>query len=223
MLEFFSANILSVVLVFGTVVIIHELGHFFVAKLLKIRVEAFAVGFGPRLFGFRKGETDYKVCAIPLGGYVKMAGENPHEDLTGSIEEFLSRPKWQRFLVAVMGPVMNVLLAVLLLAGLYYHKHEVPAWINEPVIAKIIEKDSPAEKAGLLAGDRVTALGEKRNPTWEDFSIDVATSANRPLDLEIDRNGERKRITVTPESQGRNRSGYLGSSPFPASLVRVRE
>jgi regulator of sigma E protease len=223
MLHFFSSNVLSVLFVFGTVVIIHEFGHFFVAKLLKIRVEAFAVGFGPRLFGFRKGETDYKVCAIPLGGYVKMAGENPHEDLTGGIEEFLSRPKWQRFLVAVMGPVMNVLLAVLLLAGLYYHKHEVPAWINEPVIAKIIEKDSPAEKAGLLAGDRVTAIGEKRNPTWEDFSIEVATSANRPLDLEIDRNGERKRITVTPESQGRNRSGYLGISPFPASLVRVKE
>jgi regulator of sigma E protease len=223
MLQFFSSNVLSVLFVFGTVVIIHEFGHFFVAKLLKIRVEAFAVGFGPRLFGFRKGETDYKVCAIPLGGYVKMAGENPHEDLTGGIEEFLSRPKWQRFLVAVMGPVMNVLLAVLLLAGLYYHKHEVPAWINEPVIAKIIEKDSPAEKAGLLPGDRVTALGEKRNPTWEDFSIAVATSANRPLNLEIDRNGERKRIVVTPESQGRNRSGYLGISPFPASLVRVKE
>jgi regulator of sigma E protease len=126
MFHFFSSNVLSVLFVFGTVVIIHEFGHFFVAKLLGIRVEAFAVGFGPRLFGFRKGETDYKVCAIPLGGYVKMAGENPHEDLTGGIEEF-SRPKWQRFLVAVMGPIMNILLAVLLLAGLYYHKHEVPA------------------------------------------------------------------------------------------------
>jgi regulator of sigma E protease len=223
MLQFFSSNVLSVLFVFGTVVIIHEFGHFFVAKLLGIRVDAFAVGFGPRLFGFRKGETDYKVCAIPLGGYVKMAGENPHEDLTGGIEEFLSRPKWQRFLVAVMGPVMNVLLAVLLLAGLYYHKHEVPAWISEPVIAKIIEKDSPAEKAGVLPGDRITALGEKENPTWENFAIEVATSAGRSLDLEVDRSGARRRITVTPEPQGRNRSGYLGISPFPASLVRVKE
>jgi|RhiMetdeSRZDD1v2_1073273.scaffolds.fasta_scaffold261946_2 regulator of sigma E protease len=223
MLQFFSSNVLSVLFVFGTVVIIHEFGHFFVAKLLKIRVEAFAVGFGPRLFGFRRGETDYKVCAVPLGGYVKMAGENPHEDLTGGIEEFLSRPKWQRFLVAVMGPVMNILLAVFLLAGLYYHKHEVPAWINEPVVAKIIESDSPAEKAGILPGDRIVAIGEKRDPTWEEFSIDVATSANHPLELEIDRKGERRQITVTPESQGRNRSGYLGISPFPATLVRVKE
>src|SRR4051812_34640290 len=100
MFEFFSSNVLSVVFVFGTVVIIHEFGHFIIAKLLKIRVEAFAVGFGPRLFGFRKGDTDYRVCAIPLGGYVKMTGENPTEDLTGGVEEFLSRPKWQRFLVA---------------------------------------------------------------------------------------------------------------------------
>jgi len=223
MLQFFSSNVLSVLFVFGTVVIIHEFGHFFVAKLLGIRVDAFAVGFGPRLFGFKRGETDYKVCAIPLGGYVKMAGENPHEDLTGSIEEFLSRPKWQRFLVAVMGPVMNVVLAVLLLAGLYYHKHEVPAWLSEPVIAKIIEKDSPADRAGIMAGDRITAIGEKQDPNWEDFSIEVATSADRALDLEIERDGKRRRLGVTPEPQGRNRSGYLGISPFPASLVRVKE
>jgi regulator of sigma E protease len=223
MLQFFSSNVLSVLFVFGTVVIIHEFGHFFVAKLLGIRVDAFAVGFGPRLFGFKRGETDYKVCAIPLGGYVKMAGENPHEDLTGGIEEFLSRPKWQRFLVAVMGPVMNVVLAVLLLAGLYYHKHEVPAWLSEPVIAKIIEKDSPADRAGIMAGDRITAVGEKQNPNWEDFSIEVATSANRALDLEIERDGKRRQLAVTPEPQGRNRSGYLGISPFPASLIRVKE
>src|SRR5262245_11432479 len=114
MLDFYSMHVLSVIFFFWTFVIIHELGHFAVAKLLGIRVEAFAVGFGPTLFGFRRGETEYKVCAIPLGGYVKMTGENPGEDLTGSIEEFLSRPKWQRFLVAVMGPVMNILLAVVL-------------------------------------------------------------------------------------------------------------
>src|SRR5438552_15162231 len=130
MLEFFSANILSVVLVFGTVVIIHELGHFVVAKLLKIRVEAFAIGFGPRLLGFRKAETDDRVCAIPLGGYVKMAGENPSEDLTGGIEEFLSRPKWQRFLVAVVGAVMNILLASVLLTAVFYHKLETTALLR---------------------------------------------------------------------------------------------
>ena len=102
----FLWGVLAVLVVFGTVVVVHELGHFGAAKFFKIRVEAFSVGFGPRLFGFRRGETDYKVCAIPLGGYVKMAGENP-DDVTGGVEEFLSHPKWQRFIVAVMGPVMN--------------------------------------------------------------------------------------------------------------------
>src|SRR5437773_2632545 len=222
MLEFFSANILSVVLVFGTVVIIHELGHFFVAKLLKIRVEAFAVGFGPRLFGFRKAETDYRVCAIPLGGYVKMTGENPSEGLTGGVEEFLSRPKWQRFLVAVMGPVMNVLLAIILLTAIFYHKFETPAWLSEPVVVGIIESNSPAEKAGIQAGDRIVAIGNQRNLTWEEFSLEVATSANRPLELEISRKDQIIRKTVIPESQGKHHGGYLGVFPYSPSLSVVK-
>ena len=222
MLEFFSANILSVVLVFGTVVIIHELGHFVVAKLLKIRVEAFAIGFGPRLLGFRKAETDYRVCAIPLGGYVKMAGENPSEDLTGGIEEFLSRPKWQRFLVAVMGPVMNILLAIVLLTAVFYHKFETPAWLSEPVVVGIIESNSPAEKAGILPGDRIVAIDNKRNLTWEEFSLEVATSANRPLEMEISRQGQTIRKTITPETQGKHHGGYLGVFPYSPSLSVVK-
>ena len=221
MLDFLSSNVLSVIFVFGTVVIIHELGHFAVAKLLKIRVEAFAVGFGPRLFGFRKGETDYKVCAIPLGGYVKMKGENPGEDLTGGIEEFLSRPKWQRFLVAIMGPVMNIVLAVSLLTGLYYYKFEEPAWISQPVVVGIIESDSPGEKAGIRPGDRIVAVNDKRNPTWDEFALEVTTSANRPMKLEIVRNGETIHQTITPEMQGRHRAGYLGIFPFTPPFTSI--
>jgi regulator of sigma E protease len=221
MLDFFSSHVLSVIFVFGTVVIIHEFGHFFVAKLLKIRVEAFAVGFGPRLFGFRKGETDYKVCAIPLGGYVKMSGENPGEELTGGVEEFLSRPKWQRFLVAIMGPVMNILLAVLLMTALYYYKFEEPAWISESVVVGIIESDSPGEKAGIQPGDRIVAVNHLRNPTWDQFAIEVTTSANRPMRLEILRQGQTIQQTLTPEMQGRNRGGYLGIFPFAAPFTSL--
>ncbi|HVN81673.1 MAG TPA: RIP metalloprotease RseP [Terriglobia bacterium] len=222
MLEFFSANVLSVIFVFGTVVIIHEFGHFLVAKLLRIKVEVFGVGFGPRLFGFRKGETDYRVCAVPLGGYVKMAGENPGDDITGSIEEFLSRPKWQRFLVAVMGPIMNICLAVFLLAGLFHHKFEIPAWLEEPVVVGIIDNNSPAEKAGLLPGDQINEAGQKKDPTWEQFSIAVATSAGQPLELQVLRGGQKIPVTVVPEPQGRQRIGYLGISPFDPSELIVK-
>lgn len=224
MFDFFSSNVLSVIFVFGTVVIIHELGHFMMAKLFKIRVEAFAVGFGPRLFGFRKGETDYRVCAIPLGGYVKMSGENPHDELTGGIEEFLSRPKWQRFLVAVMGPVMNILLAVFLLTGVYYYKFEEPAWLSEPVVSGIVEYDSPGEKAGILPGDRIVAVSGKKDIHWEQFVLEVATSAGRPLDLEIVRDGKTIHKEVTPEAQGRHRGGYIGvfpmTPPFTSLVVK---
>ena len=129
------------VLVFGTIVVVHELGHFWAAKIFSIKVNAFAVGFGPKILGFRKGETEYKICAIPLGGYVSMAGENP-EDATGGVEEFLSHPKWQRFIVAIMGPVMNFLLAVALLTGLYYYHYEVPLWPREPVVIGLVNSSA---------------------------------------------------------------------------------
>ncbi|MEW5974896.1 MAG: RIP metalloprotease RseP [Acidobacteriota bacterium] len=223
MLDFFSFSVLSVVFVFGTVVVVHEFGHFFVAKLFKIRVDAFAVGFGPRLFGFRKGETEYKLCAIPLGGYVKMAGETPGEDLTGSVEEFLSRPKWQRFLVAVMGPVMNVVLAVFLLTALFYFRYEVEAYQTEPVVVGVIETESPAERAGIWPGDRVVAVADKDHPNWEQFSLEVATSANRELPLKIQRQGQTLLKMVPVESQGRNHLGYLGVYPFSPELMTVKK
>jgi regulator of sigma E protease len=97
MFERLSSDIIGAIIVLGVIIVLHELGHFLVAKLFKIKVETFSVGFGPRLFGFRYGDTDYRVSAFPLGGYVKMSGENPGEDLTGDPHEFLSKPKWQRF------------------------------------------------------------------------------------------------------------------------------
>src|ERR1700736_6332925 len=107
--------IVPVAVILGFMILIHELGHYAVAKLLGVRVEQFAIGFGKRLIGFRKGETDYRINAIPLGGYVKMSGENPMDDRTGDPAEFLSHPRWQRFVVALAGPAMNIMLAVALL------------------------------------------------------------------------------------------------------------
>src|SRR5688572_26938830 len=126
MISSFTSSIIAAVIVLGVIIVIHELGHFLVAKFFKIRVETFSVGFGPRLVGFRYGDTDYRISALPLGGYVKMAGENPGDTVSGSPDEFLSKPKWQRFLVAAAGPAMNIVLAVGLLTGLYMYGTEVP-------------------------------------------------------------------------------------------------
>src|ERR1700739_1732802 len=111
----FLTSIVAVVAVLGFMILVHEFGHYAVAKWLGVRVEVFSMGFGKRLFGFRKGDTDSRVSAIPLGGYVKMSGENPMDERTGDPAEFLSHPRWQRFIVALAGPAMNIALAVGLL------------------------------------------------------------------------------------------------------------
>lgn len=116
-------NIVAFIFVLGVMVLIHELGHFLAARYFDVRVEAFSFGFGPRLFGFKRGDTDYKVCLFPLGGYVKMAGENIGGP-TGDTGEFTSKPRWQRMIIAVMGPVFNVVLALVLLAGLFMVRYQ---------------------------------------------------------------------------------------------------
>ena len=124
--------VLAFMFVLGVLIFIHELGHFLVARFFGIGVHVFSLGFGKRLVGFRRGDTDYRLSMIPLGGYVKMAGENPDEELTGSPEEFLSRPKMERFWVAVAGPVMNLALAVVLLATTFMIGQEVLEYLEPP-------------------------------------------------------------------------------------------
>src|ERR1700719_849464 len=132
------------IIVIGFMVLIHEFGHYAVAKLLGVRVEQFAIGFGKRLLGFRKGETDYRINALPLGGYVKMSGENPMDERTGDPREFLSHPRWHRFLIAIAGPTMNILLAVTLLTGIYMVHYEYPVYFEQTVVIAWIKQDSAA-------------------------------------------------------------------------------
>src|ERR1700686_4958215 len=141
------------VIVIGFMVLIHEFGHYAVAKLLGVRVEQFAIGFGKRLIGFRKGETDYRINAIPLGGYVKMSGENPMDDRTGDPGEFMSHSRWHRFLIAIAGPTMNILLAIVLLTIVYRVHYESPASKDQPAVVGWVENDSPAPKIGGQRGD----------------------------------------------------------------------
>jgi len=145
---------LSFLVVLGIMIVVHEWGHYAAAKLLGVRVEVFSVGFGPRLLGFRRGDTDYRISAIPLGGYVKMSGENPMEASTGDPAEFMSHPRWHRFLIAIAGPFMNVALAVGLLTGLYAFHFEQPAYWDEPATIGWVKDGSPAAKVGHSARRR---------------------------------------------------------------------
>src|ERR1700676_3446807 len=125
-------TIIGMVLALGVIILVHEWGHFIVARFFGVRVLTFSIGFGPRLFGVKRGDTDYRVSALPLGGYVKMAGDDPSQEREGDPGEFLSKPRWQRFVIVIMGPTMNAFLAVALLAGLYRYHFEKPAFKEEP-------------------------------------------------------------------------------------------
>jgi len=208
------------VVVLGIIIVIHELGHFLVAKFFKIKVETFSVGFGPRLIGFRKGDTDYRISAFPLGGYVKMAGETPMDTITGEPYEFLSKPKWQRFLVAVAGPAMNVILAVALIMGLYIYGTDVPEFLIGEVIVGAVDKGSPAQRAGLQAGDEIVSFDGKEQPNWEYVSNQILTSAGRRLPIVVERNAKRMDFMVTLDRRGREDAGYLGLLPVLRTVVR---
>src|SRR5262244_2330628 len=128
------STILAVAVVLGFMILIHEFGHYAAAKFFKVRVEVFSIGFGKRLLGFRRGDTDYRISAIPLGGYVKMSGENPMDERTGDPGEFLSHPRWQRFIIAVAGPFMNILLAIGLLTFVFMVHYEQPISWDQPAL-----------------------------------------------------------------------------------------
>jgi regulator of sigma E protease len=215
-----ASSILVALLILGVIIVIHELGHFLVAKFFKIKVETFSVGFGPRLIGFRKGDTDYRISAFPLGGYVKMAGETPMDEVKGLEHEFLSKPKWQRFLVASAGPAMNVILAVGLITGLYIYGTDVPEFLIGQAIINGVAPGSPADRAGIKPGDQIVSFDGKDNPDWQDVENTVLTSPGRAIPITVDRNGTKLPFTVTPERKGREESGDVGMFPVIRTVVQ---
>jgi len=221
----FLIAVISVVVVLGFMILIHEFGHYAAAKLLGVRVEVFSIGFGKRLLGFRRGETDYRIAAIPLGGYVKMTGENPMDERTGDAAEFLSHPRWHRFIIAIAGPMMNILLAIGLLTLVYMVHYEYPAVFDEPAVVGWVLEDTPAAKAGIQAGDRIARIEDIQNPTWEKVVPKEALSPNQPLSLTIERAGKTFDVTITPEPYGTNQmgsAGWLAREPsFPVTVIEA--
>ena len=187
-------TILAFVVVLGITITIHEFGHFAMAKFLKIRVLVFSLGFGPKLAGFTRGGTEYRLSPFPIGGYVKMAGETYDDERKGAPDEFLSHPKWHRFLVAVSGPFMNILLAVFILTFSYLDGLHVARYLKEPAIVGPVSANSIAQKAGLQTGDKIVSVHRNQVKTWEDLEIALGTAPRDALDLEVLRDNQIFRI-----------------------------
>ncbi|MGO9642346.1 MAG: RIP metalloprotease RseP [Candidatus Acidiferrales bacterium] len=174
----------------GLMILVHEWGHFMVAKAFGVRVDVFSIGFGPRLFGVKRGTTDYRLSALPVGGYVRMAGDSSFEDRKHEPDELLSKPRWQRVLVALAGPAMNILTAFVIMTGVYMLGTEEPAYLDQQIQVAGVFPDSPAQQAGFQPGDRIVELDGVQNPTWERLRLDLVLSVpGSTLQATVDRNG----------------------------------
>jgi regulator of sigma E protease len=209
-------TILAFAFVLGVLVFVHELGHFLAAKRVGIRVLKFQLGFNPTVISFRRGDTEYGVGALPLGGYVKMAGDNPDEVTTGKPDEFLGKSKWERFQVLIAGPAMNLVLAVLLTAVVMYQGIDQPVFLDQAPVIGAIPADSVAAKAGLQVGDRVMAIQNRDVETWEQFFLQISQRANRETTLKLLRNGNLITRQLTPTiaaGESRFEIGDIGVLP----------
>lgn len=204
-------QILAFAIVFGVLVFFHEFGHFFMAKLVGIRVEVFSFGYGKRLFGIKKGDTDYRISLIPIGGFVKFSGEDVFEQKR-EIEagDFMAAKRWQRFLVMVMGSVMNIILAILLMTVYNMIPHTVAVFHEQAPVIGWIESGSPAELAKMMPGDEIISIDGKETKTWNDMRIAVGTRPDRTLKIEVKRDGRIILIDLMTESRSRLAIGYAG-------------
>jgi regulator of sigma E protease len=208
-------QLFSFVLVLGVVVLVHEYGHFLAARLVGVRVEVFSIGFGNKIFGWRRGETEYRVSWIPLGGYVRMAGEGSLEGPpTGAPDEFESRRAWEKLFILAAGPAANVLLAIALYSLSYWIGFAVPAWFQEPPRVAAVEEGSPAEQAGLLEGDEIVALNGQPQATWRGFEQAVLMRPNEEVRLRVRRDGAERELPVTIGATEKHRVGWLGIEPW---------
>jgi regulator of sigma E protease len=209
-------TLLAFAFVLGVLVFVHELGHFLAAKRVGMRVLTFSLGFGPKLLRVRRGDTEYCVSAIPLGGYVKMAGETVEDPRSGRPDEFLSKTKWQRFQVLIMGPAMNIALALVLTTIVLYQGAEVPTYEDQPPVVGVVMPDSPAAKASIRPGDRILSVSGNGVDTWEQFYMAIASRANREVPIRILRDGQEVAINTTPvvpPGQSRFEIGDIGVLP----------
>ena len=208
-------TLLAFLFVLGVLVFVHELGHFLVARFYGVRVITFSLGFGPKLLKYQANaaSTQYCVSAVPLGGYVKLAGETVEDDRSGAPDEFLSKSKWIRLQVYLAGPVMNVLLAWVLLTIVLSRGTEVPIYETAPPVIGSLTQGGAAQKAGIQVGDRIMRVNDHETKTWDDLDEAVAYKANQDIEVDVRRGTENLTFHVTPASVGKFEIGEMGVGP----------
>ena len=220
--------LLGVALVLGLMIMIHEWGHFIVARLFGVRVDVFSIGFGPRLFGWKRGATDYRVSALPFGGYVRMAGQDLSEvdsnDVapTGATDELMSKPRWQRALISFAGPAVNLIFPILLLTGLFVAVGlPYSSFYDLPVKVVALPADKAGQTSVLQVGDKVVSINGVRNPTWEQAQKALKqAAAGDNLKLEVENAGKTRTVEV-PVTTGMTLDRILGYPPLPPILDEV--
>lgn len=214
-------NILAVVFVLGVLITVHEAGHFLMARLLRVTVEVFSVGFGKRLWGFRRGDTDYRVSLIPLGGYVRIPGLGPDESTVVGTDtappELL--PRWKRAAILVAGPVTNVVFAVVFMAVAFTLGVEVPAYQDDPPRVGWVQPGSPAEEAKFVVGDLILAVDGVKMETWRDLDMSIYTSGGHEVQVELERGQQRLTLPLVPQKISRYAIGDSGLYPVIEPVV----
>jgi regulator of sigma E protease len=207
--------------VLGVLIFVHELGHFLVARWYGVKVLAFSLGFGPKLIKFTRGDTEYCISAIPLGGYVKLAGETVEDKPSGDPTEFLSKSKWVRFQVYLAGPVMNIALALILTTVILLQGADEPLYRSSQPVIGTVAADSAGAGAGLRRGDRIVRVNDTTVDTWDAFDMAVGMKANREITLVVERDGSFIDVPVTPSAEGSFEIGSLGVGPLLRPQVRL--
>jgi regulator of sigma E protease len=214
-----TTDLIVAALVLGFLIFVHELGHFLAAKHFGVRAPVFSIGFGKRLWGFKRGGTDYRISLLPVGGYVRMAGEDPTESKHDDPGNLLAHPRWQRFFISFAGPAVNLVLALIVLAALYKFHYESPAYEQQAARIGDIDPGSPAAAAGLHAGDLIVRMGNQQRPDWEHVEIGILTTTNQAIPLRVLRHGKLLNVSLTPKPEGADQTGYAGLYPCFPSLV----
>lgn len=205
-----TSFIIPFIIVLGVLIFIHEFGHFIVAKWLGVKVEKFSLGFGPRLMGFTRNETEYRISLLPLGGYVKLAGEEPGEELRNDPSEFASRSVGDRAKIVAAGPLMNLILPFLIFPLVFMMGTEVPAYLKEPPVIGWIEPDSSASAAGFQRGDRIIEVNGGEVENWGELENLIATNPQSTLRIGLMRDNQILEKQLRPKREEKYGIGYAG-------------